>query len=121
MRTTDLPKHAQAQHLRRTATKAERMLWNRLKNRALGGHKFVRQLVVGPYIADFVCREQMFIVEVDGATHSMPAERAKDAARGRFLQEQGYRVLRIQNAEIYESLDGVCDLILAKIEGRDTL
>jgi very-short-patch-repair endonuclease len=97
------------------------MLWSRLKNRALGGHKFVRQDVVGPYFPDFVCREQMLVVEVDGATHSTIAEKAKDAARERFLKAEGYRVIRVQNANIYENLDGVCEFILAAVEGRDTL
>jgi very-short-patch-repair endonuclease len=121
MRTVDLPKHAQAQRLRREATKAERLLWSRLKNRALGGHKFVRQEVTGPYFPDFVCRERMFIVEVDGATHSTDVEKAKDAARERFLRAEGYRIIRVQNADIYENLDGVCAYILMMLEERDTL
>lgn len=63
----------------------------------------------------------MFIVEVDGATHSTHAEKSRDAAREHFLRAEGYRVICIQNADIYENLDGVCEYVLAMLEGRDTL
>ena len=54
MRTRDIPKSARA--LRAASTEAEEKLWYRLRDRRLGGTKFVRQAPVGPYYADFVCR-----------------------------------------------------------------
>ncbi|GLS17340.1 hypothetical protein GCM10007874_03550 [Labrys miyagiensis] len=60
-------------------------------------------------------------MEVDGATHSTDAEKAKDVARERFLRAEGYRVIRVQNADVYENLDGVCEYILMMLEERDTL
>ena len=65
--------------LRGAQTDAERKLWFALRDRRLGGFKFVRQEAIGPYIVDFVCREQRLIVEVDGGQH---AESARDVARG---------------------------------------
>ena len=44
-----------ARSMRREATKAERVLWNLLHDRRLGGLKFRRQVLLGPYIADFAC------------------------------------------------------------------
>ena len=97
----------QARELRRDSTVAERKLWEQLRNRQLGGLKFVRQEPVGPYIVDFVCRAAKLIVEVDGATHSTGEEQARDARRTAFLRGEGYRVIRVQTIEVVEAMDGV--------------
>jgi very-short-patch-repair endonuclease len=106
-----------ARSLRKTLTPAERKLWNAIRARRLMGFKFVRQLPVGPFIADFACREANLIVEVDGDTHSTETERRYDAARTQYLREQGFNVLRFWNDDIYRALPGVCDAILAAIPG----
>jgi len=61
-----------ARVLRSRATSAEDRMWSALRNRRLNGLKFVRQCSIGPYFVDFVCRERKIIVEIDGATHSIP-------------------------------------------------
>ncbi|PDT05485.1 DUF559 domain-containing protein, partial [Rhizobium sp. M1] len=48
---------ARARSLRQSDNDAEGKLWNELRDRRLNGHKFVRQLPIGPYFADFACRE----------------------------------------------------------------
>lgn len=100
-----------ARRLRRDETPAEKRLWEQLRNRTLGGNKFVRQSPVGPYVADFLCREQNLVVEVDGATHSTPAELEHDRIRTRYLEVQGLRVLRFHNDEIFNGLDEVLIII----------
>jgi len=47
-----------AKELRQKMTPAEKMLWESLRNRRLGGHKFRRQHPLGPFIADFYCAEK---------------------------------------------------------------
>jgi very-short-patch-repair endonuclease len=96
-----------ARNLRRQDTIAENRLWEELRNRQLENHKFVRQFPIGPFIADFACREQKLVIEVDGATHSTEAETAQDHKRTAFLNEHGYDVLRFQNIEIQEGIDQV--------------
>jgi very-short-patch-repair endonuclease len=59
-----------ARRLRRDSSKAEWKLWYRLRARSLAGSKFVRQEPIGPYVVDFVCREQRLIIEVDGGQHA---------------------------------------------------
>lgn len=59
-----------ARLLRRNQTEAEKVLWHRLRNRALNGYKFRRQVPIDSYIADFVCMETRLIVEVDGGQHA---------------------------------------------------
>lgn len=63
-------KTTQARKLRRDETDAEYRLWYELKGRRLNGFKFSRQVPLGAYIADFVCREKMLIVELDGSQHA---------------------------------------------------
>ncbi len=89
-----------ARDLRADMPSAEARLWSCLRNRRLNGFKFVRQEPLGRYFADFCCREEKLIVEVDGATHSTDAEQARDSVREAFLISRGYRVLRFKNAEV---------------------
>ena len=80
-----------ARVLRQNETEAEYRLWGHLRNRLLNGHKFSRQVPLGRYVADFVCRERHLIVELDGSQH---ADSQHDIIRTRWLNEQGYSVLR---------------------------
>src|SRR6266699_3458233 len=59
-----------ARRLRANQTDAETVLWNRIRSRQIDGHKFVRQQPIGGYVCDFVCRERLLIVEVDGGQHN---------------------------------------------------
>jgi very-short-patch-repair endonuclease len=102
--------------LRSQPISAEAKLWDRLRNRQLGGHKFVRQMPIEPYFDDFGCRERKVIVEVDGGTHCTDAEIARDEARTRDFQRLGYRVFRICNDDVYHNLDCALDALLAFLE-----
>jgi very-short-patch-repair endonuclease len=106
-----------ARVLRKNQTAAEALLWRRLRGRNLGGFKFVRQEPVGPYFADFACREERLIVEVDGATHSTEAELKRDLGRAGFLKAQGYRIVRVTNDDVYRNLEGVLETIVAELTG----
>jgi very-short-patch-repair endonuclease len=99
-----------ARQLRREATVFERILWSALRER-LSGLKFRRQGPFGPYIADFAGHRARLIIELDGEGHAYQTE--ADAVRTRFLEGEGYRVLRFWNAEVVENLDGVIDTVTA--------
>jgi very-short-patch-repair endonuclease len=114
-------KRAGRESCARARPRPKHELWRRLRNRLLGGFKFVRQEPIGPYFADFVCREEKLVVEVDGATHSTDDERRQDQTREQFLHDQGYRVARFGNDEVYRNIEGVLDTILAALERRQTL
>jgi very-short-patch-repair endonuclease len=115
MRTRDLPTTARAERLRADATEPERKLWYKLRDRRLGGAKFVRQMSIGVYFADFVSREAKLIVEVDRSQH---AERHYDERRDAYLLSQGYAVLRFWNEEVMKSIDSICETIFAALEGK---
>ena len=104
-----------ARALRRDMTDVERWLWGKLRDRRLGGHKFVRQMPVGPFFADFGCRGAKLIVELDGSQH---VGSRGDQQRDTFLVGQGYSVLRFWNHEVANGIADVCETVLAAVEGR---
>src|SRR5260221_13277753 len=103
MELVGMEPHRCARQLRRNGTEAERKLWSRLRDRQLGGFKFVRQEPVGPYYVDFICREQKLIVEVDGGQH---AESAGDRQRDAELRTLGYRVVPVWDKEDFVYVHG---------------
>ena len=98
--------------MRFDSTKAEEMLWQQLKNRQIGGHKFRRQVPLKGYILDFVCFDAKLVIEVDGSQH---AESAKDAERDGILQADGFRILRFWNDEIEKALDFVVRRVMMEL------
>jgi very-short-patch-repair endonuclease len=104
-----------ARSLRQNMTKAEVILWVNTRKRAMNGARFRRQHPIGPYIADFTCPAVRLIVEVDGATHSTPEELAHDQRRTKYLEQQGWTVIRVTNTDIYENMDGVWRTIAAQL------
>jgi len=105
---------------RRTQTESEKRLWGYLRDRRLGGHKFVRQEPAGPFLANFLCREKRLIVEVDGATHSEDREIAYDTRRTAYLERDGYQVLRILSADVFSHMPDVLDTILLAFERQNS-
>ncbi|WP_442967141.1 endonuclease domain-containing protein [Rhizobium sp. GN54] len=107
-------KTVQARRLRRSETEEEFRLWSELRNRHLNGHKFARQVPLGPYIVDFLCREERLIVEIDGFHH---AGSEPDLTRTRWLNRNGYAVLRFWNHEVTRERRAVLETILAALSG----
>ena len=105
-----------AKRLRTNSTDAERKLWSRLRDRRLLDFKFVRQQPVGPYVADFACREADLIVELDGGQHAEDQNVRRDAERTAVLAEHGYRVLRFWNNDVLTNIDGVQQVIAEQLQ-----
>jgi very-short-patch-repair endonuclease len=99
--------HRRAAAMRRNPTEPEKRLWRHLSNGQLRGHKFRRQSVIGPFIADFLCPQKALIVEVDGDTH----DEAKDRLRDDRLAARGFRVVRVTNDDVMTNMDGVLTMI----------
>ena len=106
---------ARARDLRQGDNQAEALLWLELKRRQLGGYKFTRQLPIGPFFADFTCREKRLVVEIDGSQH---ADNAYDRRRDEFMRSQGYSVLRFWNVDVLKERTAVCETILAALQGQ---
>ena len=86
-------------------TEAEQRLWQMLRSRQTEGSRFRRQVPIGGFIADFVCHAARLIVEIDGGQHDPSSE--AEARRTRFLEDEGYRVLRFWNNEVLDNPEGV--------------
>lgn len=98
-----------ARQLRRDQTDAEQTLWARLRDRQLCGAKFRRQHPIGPFVTDFCCPKRKLVVELDGGQHA--EEIAADQKRSRFLEAQGYRVLRFWNHDVLSDTASVLERI----------
>ena len=98
---------SRARRLRRKMTDAERKLWSHLRGSQINGSKFRRQHPVPPYIADFCCVERRLIVELDGSQHSIRV----DAARMKYLESQGFHLLRFWDNEVLLNMDSVLEVI----------
>jgi very-short-patch-repair endonuclease len=113
MRGENVLKTDRSRRLRRSSTDAESRLWNRLRSRAIKGHKFVRQEPIGRYVVDFVCREQRLVIEVDGSQH---ADSPLDSVRDRWLHDHNYRVLRFWNNDVLLNIEGVLETIASALD-----
>lgn len=104
------PEVVLARRQRREMTYPEVLLWQRLRRKAAGLR--VRKLhPIGPYVVDFYCAASRLVIEVDGEIHSQPEALAKDPVRQRFLEENGYQVVRVNASDILRDADGVATSI----------
>jgi very-short-patch-repair endonuclease len=101
---------ARAADLRNGATYPERRLWQLLRSSQLSGLKFRRQHVIEPYVVDFCCPSHRVVVEVDGESHVGTGR--SDAARDRFLESLGFRVVRVTNDDVLRDIESVANAIL---------
>jgi very-short-patch-repair endonuclease len=93
----------------------ERMLWRSLREKPLGV-KFRRQHPLGPYVIDFCCLSARLAVEIDGIAHDMGSRPGYDERRTRFIEESGFRVIRIAAQRVLADAEGTAAAIVALAE-----
>jgi len=108
------PLKPRRKELRATMTPAEIRLWQALKHSQLENLKFRRQHSIGPFIADFYCPVAKLVIELDGSAHDSESAQQQDRERTAYLASLGLQVVRFENREVMENLEGV----LAEIRGR---
>ena len=96
-------------------TKAEIILWSRLRSKKVNGYKFRRQQPIFDYIVDFYCDKLKLIVEVDGEIHAFTEETDYDAKRDKILKINGYNIIRLSNLEIETEIDSAINKIVSYI------
>jgi very-short-patch-repair endonuclease len=101
-----------ARELRRTQTKAEKLLWDHVRNRQLGGFKIRRQHFLNEIIIDFYCSEKRLCIEIDGPYHNVSPAQESDKLRDDELEGHGFTVLRFQNDEVLFDMNRVLNDIL---------
>ena len=102
--------HVYAARLRRRMTLAEKKLEQQLKLK-IKKWVFESQGVVGVFIADFVCRERMLVIECDGSIHNKRMVKRKDAYRTMVLRRLGYSVIRFTNKQVFDNCAAVVQSI----------
>jgi very-short-patch-repair endonuclease len=120
MREEEAKSRMHAKTMRKQMTKAELLLWIRLREANGHGFKFRRQHPIGPYIADFAHLRARLIIEIDGATHWTVDERAQDRRREDYLRGRGRNVIRFTNQAIYENVEGVVEVLLHRLRPHPT-
>ena len=104
---------SRARNLRRNATEAEKALLRALRQQ-LSDHKWRAQAPIAPYIVDILCFAEGLIIELDGGQHGEATD--YDARRTRFVEAQGFRVIRFWNNEVLGNLAGVVETIATSLE-----
>ena len=95
-----------AKSLRKNMTKEERHLWyDFLRNYPI---RFIRQKILGRYIADFYCAKANLVIELDGSQHYENNGNAYDEERTEYLKGYGITVVRISNIDIMRNFERVC-------------
>ena len=106
-----------ARENRKDMTKAEACIWKYLlSGKQMMGFSFRRQRPVLNYIADFLCKELMLIIEVDGLTHQWENIPAKDNLRTQELTKIGFNIIRFNDDEVLNDLSNVNQTICFYIE-----
>jgi very-short-patch-repair endonuclease len=93
--------------LRNNSTSAEAILWSMLKDKKIDGKKIRRQHSIMNYIIDFYCSSEKLAVELDGDPHFTLAGIKHDAARTKYLNNLGIKVLRFENNLVFDDLESI--------------
>lgn len=109
----------QRKYLRSNMTKAEVILWSKLKGRKLQDYKFRRQHSIGNYIVDFYCPKLKIALEIDGESHYTEKGKARDKKRSTYLNNLGISVKRFTNSQIKQNLNGVLKEITAFVQSLE--
>jgi len=100
--------------LRNSMTLAEKVLWERLRNKQVKGYRFRRQHPLCDFIADFFCYDAMLVIEIDGKVHNDPHQNERDTERTTIFKRLGIREIRFKNEDVLNQTD----LVIRKIEAE---
>ena len=107
---------------RQMANEFAATVWQWLRNRQIERRKFRREHPIPPYTVDFCCVEERLVIEVDGEVHLTESAQRYDRDRDRFLNQLGYKVLRIPGYEVIredgQALQKIRDFVREAIASR---
>ena len=105
-----------AKEMRSNMTPAETKMWRILRGKRFQDLKFKRQVLIGNYIVDFLCENKKIIIEIDGGQHNKELNIQSDKNRTRYLENNGYKVLRFWNDDVMKNIDGVMEVIFREVK-----
>jgi very-short-patch-repair endonuclease len=101
--------------LRKSMTSAEKVLWERLRNRQVKGFRFRRQHPIKDFIVDFFCYDAMLVIEVDGSVHDETSQKERDEQRTIIMKRLGIKEIRFSNEAVINKTDQVIKKIEAEL------
>ena len=101
--------------LRKSMTPAEKVLWERLRNKQVSGLRFRRQHPIKDFVVDFFCYDAMLVIEVDGTVHDETSQKERDEQRTIILKKLGLKEIRFANYEVIHHTDQVIKKIETEI------
>lgn len=104
-----------AREMRKKPTKAEELLWERLRNKKTG-YKIRRQHSIDKFICNFVCLEKQLVIELDGEIHQFQAQ--EDQLREDILSDEHFSILRFSNEEVLKNIDFVVSEIKRTLDQK---
>lgn len=105
-----------SQKLRAEMTKAEKILWSKIRRKQVSNAQFYRQKPIGKYIADFYCPKLKIVIEIDGGHHYEDKNIVRDKLRNANFKQLGLTVLRFTNIDVVKNIDGVTQKISNQIK-----
>ena len=112
MRERESKSRPHVKTLRSNLTKAEVLIWARLKALRSQGYRFRRQHPIENFIVDFANLQHKLAIEIDGATHAEDHEIDRDLERTHKLNQLGWTVMRMSNLDVYRDPDEAVNSIL---------
>jgi very-short-patch-repair endonuclease len=101
--------------LRTNMTKAEAIVWQKLRCKQIENCKFRNQYSVDRFVLDFYSPEIKLAIEIDGDSHFQEGAAKYDEERQILIESTGIKFLRFTNNQVYENLNGVLEAIVQKI------
>lgn len=101
--------------LRQNITKAEKIIWDKIRNKQIENCKFRRQYSVDKFVIDFYSPILKLAIEIDGESHFQEGAAQYDRERQRYIESLGIQFIRFTNNDVYENLDGVLESIALKV------
>lgn len=102
---------------RKYMTKARACIWKfLLSSKQMMRYQFRRQRPILNFIVDFMCKELMLIIEIDGLTHQWESVAERDISREKALSDIGFTVIRFNDDEVLKDLENVNRSICFYIE-----
>ena len=102
--------------LRKEATNAEKILWEKLRGRKFLSLKFKRQYSIAQFVVDFYCPEKRIAIELNGNIHNTEEVRNHDENRDGFIKVFKIKIIRIKNEKVIDDIDDVLEYIKEEIQ-----
>ncbi len=100
-------------------TKSEACLWKYgLRAGKLKNWQFKRQRPILNFIADFMCKDLLLVIELDGYTHNFEETIEKDKIKEKALVDVGFKVIRFHDEEVLNDMDNVIRELESQVDLR---